>query len=663
MLTLSDILLYPITLVTAFVVTYLLVPLLTKMAPRLGLIDEPGERRVHTRPVPRCGGIAVFLGIHAACLLLFFWPYMPAYNGVLTGGWWIKFFTLTLAVLVLGVGDDRFDINAWLKLAGQVAIALVAFGWGFNAGMLFNVPLPVPVDMLATVFWFVAVMNAFNLIDGMDGVAGGLGLIAAVAIAGQALLQGRTGDALIPLALAVSCAAFLRYNFHPASIFLGDGGSMLIGFSVAALGLSLSAKSTTVVALAIPILAVGVPFFDTFLAIWRRSVRKLGDSEENGQIFGADADHLHHRLLQRGLSQRQVALVMYGLACLLLVAGFGSIFLRSSSIALYLIAFIAAVYVIVRHLAYVEMWHSTEAIRRGLLRVPRKATGVAFYVIMDLLILACALTVAIVFGDQVSLLGEWKERFVALAPAWIGIPFVVLVLSKAYRRVWSRARVVEFLCLVGGLFLGVVLACFVQEMQSLAKHQNEGAFAFVFAGVTAPLICGLRVFPRMVMEFASMVRPEHENMREVSSRRTLVYGAGQECTLYLRARALGTLHGDIVHRHFVGLLDDDANLHGRVVHGLKVLGGRQCLEAVVNKHGVEDLVLTVPPDGLLKRQIDELYLHTPTLGVIQWFMGVRPFQAAEIDSQQEETGEASTTGQSAPDGQAPQPTTKLSPVP
>lgn len=622
MVTILDLVLFPGILLLVCGVTYLAVPPLIRWAPALKLLDMPGGRRIHSRPVPRCGGIAVFAGVHAGCAVFYLVPGFPEYSGMFASVWWLRILVLSAAVLALGIVDDRFGVSATVKLAGQVCVAVATFLCGIRADALLGFELPFLVDGVVTVVWLVAVINAFNLVDGMDGVAGGLGAIAALAIAGQALLQGRTGDAVVPLALAVACATFLRYNFHPAQVFLGDGGSMFIGFMVGVLGLSLSAKSTTVVALAIPLLAVGVPFFDTFLAVWRRAAQAALGRQKGGGLWRADSDHLHHRLLRRGLNQRQVALFMYALASLLVILGFGSVFFRSRAVALYLTAFVAAVYVVVRHLAFVEMWYSAEAFARGVHRLPRKNTAVAFYVAADAGILALALTVGLIVLEAPLSVGEWKDRFVALAPAWIGLPFVALTLAKTYQQVWSRARVIEFFYIVGALLAGALLAGAAQRVQGVAGPSSARAFFFVFSGFAVPLLCGVRAFPRLVMDCASTVRSEHESLQGMASRRTLIYGAGQSCTLYLRARTLQSLEKDSEHRHFIGVVDDDTNLHGRYVHGLKVLGPPQMLPNLVAENGVQDIVLTRPAGDDLRQILAQVRARRSDLRVMQWRMEI-----------------------------------------
>lgn len=214
------------------------------------------------------------------------------------------------AMFLVGALDDLKGLNPRTKLAGQVAGALLAYFLGLRVdfltnpwdGMFFLGSLSLPV----TVLWLVGITNALNLIDGLDGLAAGVATIAAVTLAVVAWLEGQAQAATAALVLAAVTLAFLRFNFYPAKLFMGDSGAMFLGFNLAALAVLGTAKSTTVLSLLVPVLALGLPILDTSWAILRRLY--------HGQpIFGADKEHLHHRLLRLGLHQRQAVLLIYGM--------------------------------------------------------------------------------------------------------------------------------------------------------------------------------------------------------------------------------------------------------------------------------------------------------------------------------------------------------------
>lgn len=309
----------PIECLALFVIaalsTILLVPLARKVAVRFDAIDYPSERRVNKVPIPRMGGIAMFGGLIVTYLCmfagmrLFGWedPFVPHpsmtvfYPGVAIG----------IAVM-FGVGfvDDIKDLNPKVKLLGQVVAACIVASSGLLLSSIHN---PVGSGYLEfgwaaypiTVFYLVAFANVINLIDGLDGLAAGITAISSFTIFVFAVLTFRPDAAIMSIALTGVCIGFLRYNFNPASIFMGDSGALFLGFSLGIASLLAIARSALFVSLLVPLLAAGVPIIDTALAI----VRRL---RAHKPIDQADRGHIHHRLLQAGYSQKLTVLIMWG---------------------------------------------------------------------------------------------------------------------------------------------------------------------------------------------------------------------------------------------------------------------------------------------------------------------------------------------------------------
>ncbi|MDA8066170.1 MAG: MraY family glycosyltransferase [Thermaerobacter sp.] len=288
-----------------------LTPLVRRFALRAGALDQPGVRSVHTRPVPSLGGIAIFLAVLVALAAV----------GLRSGGWYNPHLLGILAggalITAVGIWDDVAGLPAWGKFLGQLVAAGVLLAFGVQIHFLTDPWSPQGMIALGswgaplTIFWVVAVVNTVNLADGLDGLAAGIGVIAALTQVVAAFYIGESEP--IPLMAAMGGAAlgFLRYNFHPARIFMGDTGSLFLGFTLAAAAVDGTVKSPTTIALVVPILVLGLPIFDTTFALFRRLRR--------GQPFyRPDREHLHHRLLAAGLSQRQAVLLMY-----LVTAGLG----------------------------------------------------------------------------------------------------------------------------------------------------------------------------------------------------------------------------------------------------------------------------------------------------------------------------------------------------
>lgn len=296
-------------LLTFFVaagVTMALTPLVRDAAQKIGAIDQPSSRKIHTASVPRSGGLAIFVGFMAAigfglCLMIFSGrqPNFIPLSGILLGG---------TIVHLAGLWDDVRGMQPLFKLGWQVVGAGIAVYFGVEINFFsnpFNGLLPLGwFGVPLTIFWLVGMTNAINLLDGLDGLAAGVTAIAAGALFFVALRTHQLGAVLLMLALAGSALGFLRYNFNPASIFLGDSGSYFLGFILAAASVTGVFKTTLVVALLIPILILGVPIFDTTFAILRRI-------KERKNIFSADDRHIHHLLLRAGLTHREAVMSIY----------------------------------------------------------------------------------------------------------------------------------------------------------------------------------------------------------------------------------------------------------------------------------------------------------------------------------------------------------------
>lgn len=309
-------------ILTALATTLAVTPLVRLVGERWGIVSKPGGRHVHHGAVPRIGGVAMFVGCFAAVCMRWagevFWGWPPALTlagepviGVMVG-----------LALMFGVGllDDIVDLSPGQKLAGQLLAAGVAYAAGvridfvgdpFGGGLLLIGVLSLPV----TLFWMVGFANVVNLIDGLDGLAAGITAIAAVSLLVLAEESNQALAAVLAAALVGACIGFLRYNFNPASIFMGDSGSLFLGFTLACISLLGVMKSVAAITLVVPLLIIGVPVFDTFSAIVRR--RRQGRP-----IQEADKGHIHHRLLGRGFSQKQTVLIIYIWSIALAVGGY-----------------------------------------------------------------------------------------------------------------------------------------------------------------------------------------------------------------------------------------------------------------------------------------------------------------------------------------------------
>lgn len=289
---------------TAFVLAAAFTPLAIWLAPKIGIMDIPkDERRVHSKPIPLFGGMAIFVGVMASILIFIMPKFIPgkSIEGILLGG---------LLIYVFGVLDDWREFSPKLKLLGQIVCACIVYASGIRLGFITNflgggdLIFGTIASFLVTVIWIVGITNAVNLVDGLDGLAAGISAIASLCIAYAGFIHGHYVAATAMLAVAGGALGFLPYNFHPAKVFMGDGGSQFLGFCLATFSLIQPVKSATVVAVAIPALVLGLPIFDTAFAIVRRIIRRQS-------IVVADKEHLHHRIMRAGFGQRRSVMLMY----------------------------------------------------------------------------------------------------------------------------------------------------------------------------------------------------------------------------------------------------------------------------------------------------------------------------------------------------------------
>ena len=298
-----------ITFLVALAASILVTPVAIRLAPKIGAVDIPlDNRRMHTKTMPRFGGLAIFAGSTTAMLI--FLKFDPRVVTIVMGG---------ALIYILGVIDDIKHLSAKVKFLGQTFVALIMYVNGIRIEFLTNFlgegnsQLGDVLCFIITMVWIVGITNTVNLIDGLDGLAAGTAAIASLCIAYTAYIHGTYLAAGAMLALAGATLGFLPYNFYPAKIFMGDGGSLYLGFMLATLSVLGTVKSATLVTMIIPVLVLGVPIFDTFFAIFRRFVNKR-------PIMEADKGHLHHRLMKLGYGQRRATLMLYGITAIMGVA-------------------------------------------------------------------------------------------------------------------------------------------------------------------------------------------------------------------------------------------------------------------------------------------------------------------------------------------------------
>ncbi|RKQ34392.1 glycosyltransferase family 4 protein [Oceanobacillus halophilus] len=289
-----------------FVMSILITPVIIKLAKKFNITDKPNNRKMHSNPIPTLGGLVIFISFLFGLLIL--QPHEQYHLSIVVGAF---------VIVALGVLDDRFDLSPRIKFLTQLVVASLVVFWGGLDIDFINLPFGGEINFgllspIITILWITGITNAINLIDGLDGLAAGVSTIALITIAGMAIIMGDVYVTTIAVILFFSTLGFLRYNFHPAKIFMGDTGALFLGYMISVLAL-LGFKNVTFISFVIPIFILGVPISDTLIAMVRRFINKQ-------PISKPDSSHLHHRLLKSGFTHKQTVLVIYALSAMFSLA-------------------------------------------------------------------------------------------------------------------------------------------------------------------------------------------------------------------------------------------------------------------------------------------------------------------------------------------------------
>ena len=347
----------------AFLISLLLTPFVRDFALKRNWVDQPDQKRkLHTLPIPRLGGIAIVVAYLSALGLSLIAPYgtLPFdLSYAMESG--IRLLPAATTIFLVGLIDDIYNLKAWQKLLGQIVASGMAYAAGFGIITFQGAPLTPWVSLPVSILWLVGCANALNLIDGMDGLAAGVGFFASMTTMIAALMHQNIELALVTAPLAGALLGFLRYNFNPASIFLGDCGSLLIGFLLGCFGAVWSHKSATVLGMTAPLMALAIPLLEVAVSIARRFLR-------NQPIFQADREHIHHRLLARGLTTRRSVLILYGMCGLAALFSLLQDIHQNQIGGVVVVCFCAAAWIGVQNLGYGEFSLARKLVLRGTLR-------------------------------------------------------------------------------------------------------------------------------------------------------------------------------------------------------------------------------------------------------------------------------------------------------
>jgi len=578
---------YLVLFLSAVFISLAVSPLIRRLAFVIGAIDLPGERKIHSVPIPRLGGVVIALS--CAVTLLAAWgtgKLNPSWTTVDLTTWWPVLIGAAI-VFLGGAFDDLRSLPVWGKLLIQIAAATAAIALGVRIDhvSLFGSD-PVNLGLLAlpmTFLWIVGMTNAFNLIDGLDGLAVGLGSIAAGTCATLFLLRGETQDAMVLIIVLGSLLGFLPHNFNPARMYLGDSGSMLIGYILAITAIVGTQKSATGIAVFVPLLVLGLPIIDTLFSMVRRFNGHKKTHEKKWlhaarRMFEADQGHFHHRLMALGLSHRNAVLTLYTVAIGLSVCALLSVLAEYRNAGIVILTVILATAIGIGKLDYREV---------DLLQVGRLlrwydlfAFGRRFFLgFLDLFLITSAYWTAFLlkFYDLQSIeqLTTWYVNAFHLV---LITQFVCFYMFGLYRGVW-RAMGVSDLIKVASV-VGVAAATSYSLV--VIRHPPEGTMSFF---VVDFLLLGL---------FAGGIRSgyrvlDYSHQRGVDhGGAALIYGAGRGGQLVLRELMQNAKLG----LRPIGFIDDDPKLWNRTIGGLPVLGKSLDVPKILDDHLVTSILVS-----------------------------------------------------------------------
>lgn len=529
----------------------------------LGAIDQPGPRKVHQEPMPRLGGIAVLLS-GSLVLVAGWWgflgPYVrlgePLASGIVLG---------MLPVVAISLVDDVRGVRARWKALAHLVGALLAV----HAGVILNPEIhflgaPLRIGILAaplSILWIVGLTNAFNLVDGLDGLSAGLALISSVSLGAVFLVAGERVTASCVLVLAGALLGFLPFNAYPAKIFLGDTGAASIGFMLACFALKGGSTLSAGFATALPLLVLGLPVTETLISMARRLVHRV---EKRGSgVFDADRDHIHHRLLSFGIGHRQAVLILYGVGLLCALMGFVSLFLNSHQAGLLLAAALLAVFIGVQRLGYDEFALLRKGVVLKIYNAPVVRSAL-FAVFFDLGLIGLSYYVARGLKRDVWRLNTPTPGTLTL----VGLLALATIVSfwafGLYRGMWRLASLGDAVkcgaaVVASTAFVWVVSPRFMQERAGTSQ-------LVIYALVAAGLVCTSRLSYRLLQDRSWKT--------STAGQPVLIYGAGHAGVAALRELRRNPARG----MKPVGFLDDDPRLRGKTVSGLHVIGSFESLE-------------------------------------------------------------------------------------
>ncbi|HKQ78107.1 MAG TPA: hypothetical protein VJ810_30695 [Blastocatellia bacterium] len=532
---------------------------------RLGMVATPRKDRWHSKPTAQMGGIAIYLSFVFGCLI--FAPDISRAYPILIS---------STLLFITGIVDDLRQLKPYIKLALQmVAASITVFG-----GLHLPWTIWPPVNDIITIFWLVGITNAINLLDNMDGLAGGISLIACAFLAITFLTNGQTAEAALPLILAGSVAGFLWFNFNPASIFMGDCGAMFLGFVLSGTALlsDFGRTRNLVSVLATPVLILLIPIFDT-------SVVTVARKLSGRPVSQGGRDHTSHRLVALGVSERRAVLMLYLFAA---ISGAMALAVRQLGIwvTLAMIAgFALSVLLVGIYIGKVSVYEEgQEDVASGTLvdvLANFSHRRRIFEILLDTVLVALAYYTAYLLRFDGDMPGEQIAIFIRTLPLLVAIQILAFLACGVYRGIWRYAGVDELLRIASSVGAGLVVSG--MTVLFFYKFQGPSRAVFILNGVLLLLFIGasrlsFRLLARLIVG---------QQQPAPDSKPVLIYGAGDRGEILIRE----LLNNPIYRYQPVGFIDDDVQKTGKLLRGYQIFSSED-LPALINSHGVSEVLIS-----------------------------------------------------------------------
>ena len=549
----------------AFATSLALVPVCRAAARRFGYTAAPRQDRWHQRPTALMGGVAIALTVLLAHLAVA----GPSVLPVVVAG--------TFLMFVVGLVDDLITLKPYSKLVGEIAIASVFVFFGYRLGWTESIT----VDTMLTMLWIVGLTNALNLLDNMDGLCGGIALIAGSALLVTFVMDGsRVAEARYLALLLGATAGFLVYNFHPASIFMGDSGALFLGMNLAVLTLASPAHAdgtaNLISIIVAPLLVLLVPIFDTTLVTVSRLLS--GRSAAQG-----GRDHSSHRLVAIGLSERRAVTVLWALAALGGLLAISIARWQNDWPSLMAAIFVLGMIIFAVYLAHVRVYEDADAlVEQG--RITPFVTQFMYKrrvaeVLLDVCLVAIAYYSAYRLRFEGAEFAPFFPSFSQSLPLVVGVQMVTLFAVGAYRGVWRLFGLMDAVTFAKGVFFGTLTSVFLIVYLYRFENYSRGVFV-IYGALLLLLLGGSRASFRLISEFA--------HRRRQGGQRLIIYGSGDGAATAVRELLGRTGQG----YRMLGFIVDDPNMSRVRMQGYPVLGNYDALVSLVSNSAVDIVVIT-----------------------------------------------------------------------